>query len=201
MKQKGFATIFALCLILVIALIVRSIQEAEENHAREVVNFETEQALQLAAESGIVEAADKVRRGIETLPDPDWLPNNYRQKKIPVSSKTFKRGEQSIKITVEVWGERGKIYHYNKKNNGTLNLEYFTILDEDGKEIVAKNHCDGFYLMSRATIDKSSFGEKIYRRAYAYVIDDDQLAAEYKNTTIHFMELPTEGDGVIKKNS
>lgn len=192
MRQKGFATIFALCLILVIALIVRSIQEAEANHAREVVNFETEQALQLAAESGIVEAADKVRNGIVTLPYSTAQPSD----KVPIPVNN-----PDDEITVEVWGERGKIYHYNKKNNGTLNLEYFTILDEDGKEIVAKNHCDGFYLMSRATIDKSSFGEKIYRRAYAYVIDDAELAAEFKNTTIHFMELPTEGDGVIKKNS
>ena len=195
MRQKGFATIFALCLILVIALIVRSIQEAEANHAREVVNFETEQALQLAAESGIVEAADFVRQ------NPDWLPISngpwvVSKKQIPIHVTV-----SDDNITVEVWGERGKIYHYNQKNKGKLNLEYFTILDEDGNEIVAKNHCDGFYLMSRATIDKSSFGEKIYRRAYAYVIDDDQLAAEYKNTTIHFMELPTEGDGVIKKNS
>ena len=179
MRQKGFATIFALCLILVIALIVRSIQEAEANHAREVVNFETEQALQLAAESGIVEAADKVRRGIETVPYYSWFPS-YKPKKFPDSSKTFKRGKQEIKITVEVWGERGKIYHCAEGNT--------------------KTYRDGVYFMSRATIDKGSFGEKIYRRAYAYVHSEKQADGTWKDeTTIHFMELPTEGDGIIKK--
>lgn len=180
MRQKGFATIFALCLILVIALIVRSIQEAEANHAREVVNFETEQALQLAAESGIVEAADKVRRGIETFPDSEWLPNSYRQKKIPISSKTFKRGEQEIKITVEVWGERGKIYRYAENKSPT--------------------HRDGVYFMSRATIDKGSFGEKIYRRAFGYVHSEKQDDGTWKDdTTIHFMELPTWGKDYVTK--
>lgn len=182
MRQKGFATIFALCLILVIALTVKGIQEAEANHAREVVNFETEQALQLAAESGIVEAADKVRNGTVTLPYSSWLPNNYSKKKIPVSSKTFKRGEQSIPITVEVWGERGKIYLYPEDKSET--------------------HCDGVYLMSRATIDKGFFGEKIYRRAFAYVHSEKQKDGTWKDdTTIHFMELPTEGGYTIKKKS
>ena len=94
MRQKGFATIFGLCLILVAALIVKGINDAETNHAREVVNFETEQALQHAAESAIVEAADK-------------LPYPYQ--KIIDEQKTFKRGELSIPITVEAWHERGNI--------------------------------------------------------------------------------------------
>ena len=171
MRQKGFATIFALCLILVIALIVKGIQEAEANHAREVVNFETEQALQSAAESSIVEAADIVRR------NPDMLPystaKNSDKVPIPVSPKIFKRGEKEIKITVEVQGERGKIYHYNKDSNNKLKLLHFKIYGEDGTTaLVNKTHCDGFYLMSRATIDKGFFGEKIFRRAFAYVIDE-----------------------------
>lgn len=191
MRQKGFATIFALCLILVIALIVRSIQEAEANHAREVVNFETEQALQLAAESGIVEAADKVRRGIETFPDSEWLPNSYRQKKIPISSKTFKRGEQEIKITVEVWGERGKIYLY-PEDKSEIKTVHFT-------NKVYPSY-DGVYFMSRATIDKGSFGEKIYRRAFGYVHSEKQDDGTWKDdTTIHFMELPAWGKDYVTK--
>lgn len=195
MRQKGFATIFGLCLILVVALIVRSIQEAEKNHAREVVNFETEQALQLAAESAIVEAADKVRKTPSLLPYSNGI-KSQSQKKIPVSPKTFKRGEQSINITVDVWGERGKIYRYD--NNGTLIR--FKLYDADGKEIINKTHCVGNYFMSYAEIDDRFFGEKIYRRVYAYVIDDADLVAKYNNTAIHFMELPTEGSIEIKKN-
>ena len=55
MRQKGFATIFGLCMILAIALCVKSIQEAEMNHARETTNFQTELELQSAADGGIYE--------------------------------------------------------------------------------------------------------------------------------------------------
>ena len=156
-------------MILVIALIVRSIQDAEANHAREVVNFETEQALQSAAESAIVEAVDFIRD------NPDYLQTGKSDKiKIPVESPDD--------ITVEVWGERGKIYIY-----------------PDGKtEIKAIRFADGFYpsydgvyFMGTATIDGGFFGEKIYRRAFAYIVDGD--------ATIHFMEFPTQNGNIVKK--
>ena len=141
MRQKGFATIFGLCLILVVALIVKGINDAETNHAREVINFETEQALQHAAESAIVEAADMIRN----------------DEPVSILPKTFKRGELSIPITVEAWQEHGQIYINDVGEPGT-------------------------YIMSRATMDDDFFGEKIYRRAYAYILDGD--------TTINFMESP-----------
>ena len=106
MKQKGFATIFGLCMILVVALIVRGIQESETNHAREVSNFEFEQALQSAAESGIVEAAEKIRG------------KNFTKGKIPVSNKTLKKAEKNFSITVEVWGEHGNIKGLPSPNEG-----------------------------------------------------------------------------------
>lgn len=142
MRQKGFATIFGLCLIFVVALIVKGINDAETNHAREVINFETEQILQRAAESAIVEAA-------ANLP--------YDQPKIIDAQRTFDNGRRSFQVHVEAWQEYGAIH-----------------VDGNGK--------DGFYIMSRATTDDDFFGEKIYRRAYAYILDGD--------TTIRFMELP-----------
>ena len=165
MNQRGFATIFGLCMVLVVAFIVKGIQEAEANHAREVMSFEMEQALQHAAESGIVEAAEYVRQ------NPDFLPKAatfvVSKKKIPVDNKTFKHGEQSITITLEVWGERGKIYF-----NG-------------------KNEKDGVYFMSTALAETNLWSKKIYRRAYAYVLSDKQADDTYKDhTTLHFMELP-----------
>lgn len=158
MRQKGFATIFGLCLILVVALIVKGIQDAEANHAREVVNFETEQALQLAAESAIVEAAEKVRNGDVTLPYSNGV-KQMSQRPIPVTNS-------DDKITVDVWGERGKIYVNNS---------------------VGK---DGVYFMSRAMIDGGFFGEKIYRRAFAYVHSKKDGDSWKDGTTIYFMELP-----------
>ena len=48
--------------------------------------------------------------------------------------------------------------------------------------------------MSRATIKDGFWGEKVYRRAYAYILDND--------ATIYFMELPTlDGDIIVKKKS
>lgn len=156
MTQKGFATIFGLCLILVIALVVKGIQEAEANHAREVSNFQTEQALQLAAESGIVEAAEKVRKTPSILPYPNWWDISASKVKVLNTTKTFK---QNVTISVEVQGERGIIY-----TNG-------------------KNGKDGVYFMSCASTDSNVWSKKIYRRAYAYVLDTDDM-------TIRFMELP-----------
>ena len=177
MKQKGFATILSLCLILVIALIVKGIQESEANHAREVLNFEMEQALQSAAEGGIVEAAEYVRKNPDHLPYSTGPP--FSQKKIPIKdkTKTFYHGEQKKDITVEVWGERGEIY-------------FCPIKDED--KVFGGESKVGVYLMSRATIKEVSLGEKIYRRTYAYFLDED-------NTKINFMELPTQHGDSVKK--
>ena len=180
MKQKGFATIFGLCLALVFALIVKGIQEAETNHAREVSNFQLEQALQNAAYGGILEAAEFVNK------NPDYLPFDLDneifkvQKKIPVDNATFKNDEQTIQITVEVWGERGKIYFYKKK-----------IVNGQVKSTEIKDELAGVYFMSLATIKSGFWDEKIYRRAYAYVLDND--------TTIYFMELPTQYGNIVTK--
>ena len=106
MKQKGFATIFGLCLMLIVALIVKGIQESEANHAREVLNFEMEQALQNAAESGIVEASKRVKD------------KTFAAGKIWTDTKDFKQGEQIIPINIEVFGERGNIYVGNKAKAG-----------------------------------------------------------------------------------
>ena len=86
MKQKGFVTIFGLCLMLIVALIVKGIQESEANHAREVLNFEMEQALQNAAESGIVEASELVKN------------KSFTAGKIFTDTKDFRQGEQTIPI-------------------------------------------------------------------------------------------------------
>lgn len=181
MNQKGFATIFGLCLILIIALIVKGIQEAEANHAREVSNFQLEQALQNAAYSGIIEAAEFVRNNPDHLPLADTFVDS--KKTVPVSDKTFKNGEESISITVKVWGERGKIYFFNEKRNQ-----------------IKANHI-GVYFMCRASIDNGFWGEKIFRRAYAYVLSEEQDGTYLDDTTINFMELPTRnGNIIVKKN-
>ena len=62
MNEKGFATIFGLCLILAIALVVKGIQESEMNHAYETSDFQTEFELQNLADSGIYRAVDEIKK-------------------------------------------------------------------------------------------------------------------------------------------
>lgn len=103
MQQKGFATIFGLCFILIIVLIIKGIQESEANHAREILNFEMEQVLQQAAESGIIEAAEL---------------NLGDSNDVLTFKKYFKHGNREIEITVKVWHEHGKIYIKKVPNDG-----------------------------------------------------------------------------------
>ncbi|GEM_PF-4561977 len=173
MKQKGFATILSLCLILVVALIVKGIAEAETNHAREISNFEMEQALQNAAESGIYEAAELVNG------------KTFTPGKIFTTTKTFKHGEQTIKITVEVWGERGKIYLFPKSR---------TI-----ERVYSKDAYPGIYFMSLAKIKNGIWDEEIYRRAYANVLSEEDGDNFKDDTTINFMELPTKGNSYVTR--
>lgn len=105
MRQKGFATILGLCLILVIAIIVKGIQDSEKNHVREIFNFEMEQALQNAAESGIVEAAEEFKG------------KSFDAGNIFTTAKEFSHGEEKFEITVKVFGERGTIYIGTKSSH------------------------------------------------------------------------------------
>ena len=172
MRQKGFATIFGLCLILVIAIIVKGIQEAENYNAREVVNFYLEQQLQNVAESGIYRAIEIARKDKDhsILPEAGTWNNGVRddgKRKILIETKPVAHGESTIDILVEVWGNRGKIYPLDKNGN-----------EKSGEER------DGVYFMACASTDSIFFRGKNDRRAYAYVLDDDS----YK--VVHFMESP-----------
>ena len=62
-NERGFVTIFALCLIIVVALVVRGIQESDANRNKEADILLAEFDLQNAADGGIYEAAEKVRVG------------------------------------------------------------------------------------------------------------------------------------------
>lgn len=166
MTEKGFATIFSLCLILVIALIVKGIQETEMNHAYETINFQAAVELQNAADSALVEVADKVLSGEVTLPK---KPSYYGQRRsyqieFPIN-KTY---EVLGKITVSVWGENIFVQPY--KVNYAMD-----IAKRSAAEI------DSYFLFSMAQANFN--GRKIYRRSFAYF--------DKESKKIHFMESPT----------
>ena len=183
MNERGFVTIFALCLILVIALVVKGIEESDTNHNYEAADLQTEFDLQNAANGGIYEAAELVRDNKGLLPANNVPPfrKNYQKQLVKRSIKT-ERGT----ITVTVWGERLKIQAYKRKYP-----EYTKISQGDPKY--------GYVLLSVAQLDDKRIGGKIYRRAFAYVVDGygmnslgqtvNESAAD--KTVIHFMETPS----------
>lgn len=191
MNEKGFATIFGLCLILAIVLFVKGIQESEGNHAYQTTDFQTEFDLQNAAESGIYMAAEKVRS--ELINDQNYLPfdreypptpESRKKCRVKVINKTI--NTSSGLIILDVWVER------------LLIIPYMVNYNQDGKN-VAKLIADGktkeerasYVFFSKAELESARAGGKLYRRAFAYVFYNDS------DWTIHFMEV-TAGDYTYK---
>ena len=179
MNEKGFATIFGLCLILVIAFIVKGIQEAEMNHAYETTDFQAEFDLQSAADSGIYAAAEKVHG------DPSGelpinrthpaLPGGKRNKhQLLLLSETVTSPSGSIKV--DVWGER-------------LLMKQFRQNYPSGQDTLGNKKV--YILLSKAELQSGRMDGKIYRRAFAYVLLNEDGTSD---KTIHFMELPSKND-------
>lgn len=172
MRQKGFATIFGLCMILAIALCVKGIQEAETNHAYATTDFQAEFELQNVADSGIYEAAEIVRLNKSKLPTNPWA-DAYNRKNY--QKKLINRTSPDKNFKLEVWGERLKgdrqAFQSYQKNYPTGRTP------KDSRK-------SGYILLSVASTSNVTATGKIYRRAFAYVLDDD--------TTIHFMNLPSD---------
>lgn len=172
MNQKGFATILGLCLILAIALVVKGIQESEGNHAYETTDFQTEYDLQNAAESGIYMAAADVKKNPLPLNKLYEQATYFRKKNQfnVIKNKPIKTS--SGEIIVNVWAERLVIipYEVNYKDKAAT---------PSGSEKIS------YAFFSKAELTSPRTGGKLYRRAFAYVLKDD-------NTwTIHFMKVAT----------
>ena len=175
MRQKGFSTILGLCLILVIALTVRGIQEAETNHAYETADFQTEMELQNAAESGIVAAVADVHSG---------------KRKLTTSQLKFKQiyktpnAKNLGRITVNTWGQLIKNFQqYEVNYNDSEELS-----SGDTKNVAElQSNSNVGYFFSIAQAKNNHTGGMVYRRATAYVtVNDDDTIAD----AIHFMETP-----------
>ena len=172
-SEKGFATVLALCLILVIALVVKGIQESEMNHAREATDFQIEFELQNAADGGIYEAAEIVRVAKENGETLLSFDESYQ-----LVSRTKNISSGTIQLTV--MGKLTSIQPYKMDYSPNKKTAIKTDLDDDGyadDEIFY----DGYALLSAATFTEKETGVKKFRRAFAYVRDDDE-------TTIHFLE-------------
>ena len=178
MNEKGFATILGLCLILIIALIVKGIQEAELNHAYETTDLQAEFDLQNAAESALVETVDAainlINAGDSRLINRGtYAGRKQSQYQFPTITKT---SERLGNITVTVWCEETMIQPYRVKYKSSG-----YVAEKERND----NGDYGYFFFSRAEATSKRVGGKIYRRAAAYILADENYSA------IHFMEVPT----------
>lgn len=191
MNQKGFATIFGLCLILIIALMAKGIQEAEGNHSYETSDFQIEFDLQNAADSGIYEAVkiiydnpnDILKFNTEEITDPSSNDRKKYQKNV-IPKKTIKTSSNGD-ISVEVWAERILMYPYRVNYNkyDSKKQRYIAELVDASKP---KEQRKAYTLFSKAELDSERIGGKLYRRSFAYVeLDGDGKSGK----TIHFMDI------------
>lgn len=188
MKEKGFATIFGLCLILVIALVAKGIQESEKNHAYEMTDFQAETELQNAADFGIYAARNQILSGEVEI---SLLTNvggraSYR-KKFRTITKTSDRFDTEIKI--EVWGEHLGLQPYNVKYGARKKVGNKVVTTNIAKKNGEPQEVYTFF--SVASVESNRMEGKIYRRAFAYMLAEKNPDETYKDTTIHFMELPS----------
>lgn len=188
MNQKGFATIFGLCLIMALALCVKGIQESEMNQHYATNDFQTEINLQNAAEGGIYAAADSVRR--ELALNKDYLPLSKSEFRSDHQVKVFsdKQGD----ISVDVWAERVLIYPYKVDYNIRIGGKYRANRVGGGKPL--EDH-EVYTLFSRAEVDSVRVGRKFYRHAFAYVELD---ADGNSDTVVHFMDNTKNLDDTLK---
>ncbi len=190
--ERGFVTVFALCFIVVVALVVKGIQETDANRNTEADMLSAEFDLQNAADGGIYEAAEIVRNGKKDLLPASNNADTTERKKNQiwlVTNRTFATAHHGT-IRVNVWGERLRIQDYERKYSPTY------------KKVPVGTVKYGYVLISVAQLDSPRFG-KMYRRAFAYVLDGygknslDQTVEPGEDAdpyTVHFMALPSRKD-------
>ena len=209
--ERGFVTVFALCFIVVVALVVKGIQETDANRNTEADLLLAEFDLQNAADGGIYEAAEIVRNGKKDLLPASNNADTTERKKNQiwlVTNRTFATAHHGT-IRVNVWGERLRIQENQRSYNPYKKVP---VKDSYGKVIVKY----GYVLISVAQLDSPRFG-KMYRRAFAYVLDgygknsldkpvipgekaevtpeyETVVVADEDKDVVHFMALPSRKD-------
>ncbi len=210
MNQKGFATILGLCLILVIALVVKGIQESEGNHAYETTDFQTAYDLQNAAESGICKAVKIVRDNPDPLPGSEEFPPLRTDTQHKIIDAMEIETLNGSKIIVDVWAERVLIERYEVSyaaKKDVANAKFIPVTDELLSNKKAKAYELGYAFFSVAELDNS----QLYRRAFAYIVDNvvivraglvqkfrDDVISEEEKKVIHFMNVASSGDYTYK---
>lgn len=172
-NERGFFTIVGLCLLLTVALCIQGIQEFEENYSIGISNSQIEHELQNAADSALIEAAEKVSLGIVTLPYKKYGADKNFQCEIPVNTPVV--SERLKKFSIKVFGERAPVARYKRSYSKEDKYTDKPVKDAENRNWAKRSTI----LISVASCNSNFIGGKIYRRSLAYVQDDD--------TTLHFL--------------
>ena len=150
--QRGFFTVAGLCLLLVISICVKNIQESGKIFSVDAANFQAETELQNFVDGALIEAAEKINLNPEILPEPEnYYGNRWDyHRKILTQSKNSSRLKN---VKVEVCGEYGIVH---------------SELGKESEEIISIPDGDGILLFGAASAESSFDGKKIYRSRFAF---------------------------------
>lgn len=203
MNERGFFSIVGLCLMLVITLSIMAIQGMEKNYSYLASDFQVEFELQNAADSGLIEAVEKIQSG-EVIVNPpnetEYIQNRrHWQRKISVSQPSDT--DRLKNISVEVYGEQEKIsmyeriYSFEDDYTGT-NFPYRDIAYKrkfsNGEISGEKQDWNGIILISVAS-GENDLGMKKFRRSLAYIFFNEDGASDEDKFIIHFMNNAERG--------
>ena len=172
-NERGFFTIVGLCLLMAVAISIRGVQEFEGNYSVGVTNALTEFELQNAADSALVEAAEKISLNVVILPYYEYGVNQTLQREIPVNTPVVSNRLKNFSI--KVFGQRAPVARYWRSYSSESQYTDKSLKDEENRDWAKRSTI----LISVASCDSNFIGEKIYRRSLAYVVDGD--------TTIYFL--------------
>lgn len=174
-NERGFFTIVGLCLLLALAVCIRGVQEFEGNYSVGATSFQVEHELQNAAESALVEAAEK-----------KITFNDTAAHEIPVSQPNV--SDRLKNFSVKVFEKHMPVARYRRTYESDSKYKDSVVKDAENRDWVRRTTI----IISVASCDSNFIGGKIYRCALAYVIDDDSDTKDIdESAVIYFINGST----------
>lgn len=162
MNERGFFTIIGLCLLIIVAVSIKGVNEFEVNYSRGVTNFQIEHHLQNLAESFLADEFE-----------------NILANEIYSTSKNFGDYNGLKNCAVQLHAQNMNLKNFIRtytSGNNYIDTETEDF-EENAKIIISVASCDSPFIVG-----------KIYRRALAYTLEDDPATEDVdESETIHFI--------------
>lgn len=177
MNERGFFTLIGICFLIVVAVIVRGVQESEGNYYSIAEDFQTAAELQNIADSALIKAMDMIAPKVEEI--------------LPKRVMNERRADYQPEILSETIDENTVVrvraeYAIDQSNNniGTIKrMERKYKFGGNFEDVETETTpMKGVVLISVASRDTAK--GKVYRRALGYFFTDED---EEKPTRIYFM--------------